>query len=366
MNSRNLAALTLALTAATGVAQTTYIELPKGYTNNVDQLYDPYLVPSSSYIPEHLQYAYDTADLGIPVANFVELAWHRNNYWANALPAGSITTTVTMSLSPNAPSAMSTTFASNMVSLTKQVYQGTVNWPVATKGTGPAPWTHVLPLTTPFLCVVGTNKSLVIDVVTTATTYAASTYTIAASAPDAGTRVNNGNAQSLCKFSNGNYNNTLSYTTGGLNNNGGIWYLQYGSLLPNAPGIATLSAYGLDFTGPWPLPINLTGLGAPNCAWHVGLELGLWVPVPANASGTARWPNLTIPAGLGGLSFYDHALFLDPAANKAGWVTTWSSKWYIGTGVGPSANTVYKIQDTASSPTGTLRTGYGTHVRLGR
>jgi hypothetical protein len=348
----------------------TYDDLPAGFTNTADNIYDYFLLPRTSYHPLHVQYCYDLAEIantGSPIVQ--SLSWRRNNYYSNAVPAGSVTMTVILGYSANTPAAMSTTFANNIAVTPTQIFQGTVNYPAAVKGTGPAPWTHVLPITKPIVFVVqkGANKSMTVDMVITATTgYTTSTYTMDASAPDGGSRTSNPSSSSTCKFSNNNYNNSLSYTTGGLNNNGGTWYVQYGSILPNAPGIMTLSAFGIDNKGTWPLPIDMTGLGAPGCKWNVGLETGVWIPVTANASGAAKIPNITIPAGLGGKSFYDHALFLDQAANKAGLVVTWSSKWYIGTGKGPSANTLYKTADTASSPTGSLRTGYGTHLRLTR
>jgi hypothetical protein len=354
---------------AGAVPAQTYDELPAGgWTQKVDEIYDSYLTTRTSYLPLHIQYAYDTSDIPVAGAVLTEAAWHRNNYYSNAMPAGSLTTTVTLSLSPNSPAAMSTTFASNLVNLTAQVFQGTVNFPTAPFQSGvPAPWTHVLKFTNPFIYAKGTNLSLVIDMVTTASTgYTTSTYLIDASGPDAGARTSNPSSSSTCKFSNGNYNNSLSYTTGGLNNNGGTWYVSYGSILPNAPGLVTLSAFGVDNPGSWPIPLDLTGIGAPGCKWNVGFESGIWIPVTASATGSARLPNLTIPPGLGGFAFYDHGFFVDPAANQAGIVVTWSSKWYIGTGKAPSASTLYRTADTSSSPTGTLRAGTGTHVRIAR
>ncbi len=348
-----------------GASAQTYTELPAGWTNNVDQIYDYHLIPSSSYVPLHLQYAYDTNDITVGGALVTELAWHRNNYWGNSLPAGSLTCVVTLATSPNSPAAMSSTYASNLVNVVTQVFNGTVNFPATPKGTGPAPYDQKMVLTTPYPYAKGTNQSLIVDIVTTAVTgYINSTYTMAASAPDAGTRSENGGPQSACKFSSGSYNSGLSYTLGGLNNNGGTWYVQYNSLLANAPGVAVLSLFGVDNPGPWPLPINLGGLGAPSCNWNVGFDLPAFnFPIAANASGSARLPNVTIPAGLGGLNFYDHTLFLDQAA-PGGIVVGWASKWHIGTLKGPSANMLYRTQDTGGNATGLFRQGYGTHIRL--
>ncbi len=365
MRTVALSALATVVAAASMQAQT-YIELPGGgFTTQVDQTYDPYLCTRTSYQPLHIQYAYDTAD--VPSAGVIKsLAWHRNNYYSNAMPAGSITTTITMALSPNTPANMSSTFANNLVNVPMVVFTGTTNWPAIAKGTGPAPWTHTVMLTTPYPFAKAPG-SLIVDLVTTASTgYTTSTYTIDASGPDNGTRRNNGNPPSTCKFSNGKYNSGLSYTTAGMNNNGGTWYVNYNSLLPNAPGTVLLSVNGINNPGPWPLPIDLTGLQMPGCFWHVGLNASdLWIPgLTANASGSARLPNLTIPPGLGGFSFYDHGVFIDTAANAAGLVTTWSSEWYIGTLKGPSANTLYRTADTSGSPTGFFRAGQGTHLRI--
>ncbi|MAE76337.1 MAG: hypothetical protein CMJ85_05665 [Planctomycetes bacterium] len=357
--------LALALIAGTTAAQN-YEELPKGFTKTVDNAYDYFLLPRLSYLPVHIQYAYDVNDVSVPAAPMRAVTWRRNNYYSNSVPAGSITVTVTMSHGPNAPSAMSTTFASNLSTMTTMVYTGTANFPAAPKATGPAPWTHAIPFARPFVFSKASGKSLVIDLVIAASTGYTSTHTMDAAGPARGTRTSNPRAQSTCKFSNSKYNNSLSYLTGGLTNKGGPWYVRYGSILPNAPGIATLSIFGNDNKGPWPLRIDLTPLGAPGCFWDVGLEMGLWVPITATASGTASWPSIQIPPGLGGLAFYDHALFLDKAANNFGFVATWSSKWSIASSLAPKANTLYMTADTNKSPTGRFRTGYGTHVRLTR
>jgi hypothetical protein len=352
------------LCSSLGIAQT-YTELPAGYTSSTGQPYDPYLCPASSYIPVHIQYAYALADIPVPVATITELAWHRNNYWGNSMPAGGITTTVTLGLSPNTALNQSTTFASNLVNMVSVVYTGTTSWPAVTRGTGPAPYTHNIMLTTPYLLVAGTNVSFIVDHVMTATTYANSTYTIDAAAPDLGTRNENGGPQSTCKFSTGTYNSGLGYTTGGLTGNGGIWYCSYSGLLPNAPGAIMISGFGLDRPGSYTLPIDLAIIGMPGCRWNQGLE-GPWIALTANASGSATLPNINIPPGLGGNWFYDQGAFFDAAANPLGVVSTWPSKWYIGTLAGPQASTVYRIQDTASNPTGTKRNGYGTHLRITR
>jgi len=367
--NKSLALGACALLVCGSLSAQTYDDLPAGFTTTADKNYDYFLLPRTSYHPVHIQYAYDLKEIfntGSPIIQ--SLSWRRNNYYGNAVPAGSVTMTVNLGYSTALPAAMSSTFANNIAVGKVQIFKGTMNYPAAVKATGPAPWTHVLKIIKPIIFVVqkGTNKSMTVDMVITATTgYTTSTYTMDAAAPDTGGRLSNGSAPSQCKFSNAKYASSLGYSTSNMKSPGS-WYVRYGSILPNAPGIMTISGFGLDNKGTWPLPISLTPLGAPNCNWHVGLEAGIWIPVTANASGSATVPTLPIPSGFSGKHFYDHSLWLDQKANKAGLVVGWSSKWYIGTGKAPSANTLYKTADTASSPTGSFRRSYGTHLRLTR
>ena len=342
-------------------AQSTFV-MPKGGVTVVDRNYDFTVLPYSRIVPVHVQHSYDVADIPVAGGTFKEIAFRRNNFYGNNVPAGSTTMTVQMATSPLTTSAMSTTFATNLKNLVRQVFSGKVSWPAAAKGTGPAPFTHKLKLTTPYIYVRGSNKSLIVDYVITASTFTG-TVVIDATGPDVGSRSNNGPIRSQCKFSTGKYNNSLGYRSPVA---GQTWYVRYGSLPANAAVIATLSAYGVNNRGPWPLPIPLAGLGAANCFWHVGLELGVWIPLKANASGSAQWPNLTLPAALAGKTFYDHALVVDKTANNWGLVPTWSSAWKVGTGKGPSGNTVYRTQDSAKNATGFLRRGYGTLIQVTR
>jgi hypothetical protein len=79
------------------------------------------------------------------------------------------------------------------------------------------------------------------------------------------------------------------------------------------------------------------------------------IGLAANASGVATWPTLTIPndPALANVSIYDHAAFVDPAANALGIVTAWSSKWTIGDGTLPEGAKIYRLTDTGGNPTGT-------------
>ena len=79
----------------------------------------------------------------------------------------------------------------------------------------------------------------------------------------------------------------------------------------------------------------------------------------ANGSGSASWPSTQIPndPSLAGAKFFDHAAFVDPAANALGLVTTWSSQWNIGTRLGAPGVLLSAVSTSALNPTGTLQPG---------
>jgi hypothetical protein len=240
------------------------------------------------------------------------------------------------------------------------VLSGSVSLPAAANtATWPAPWQPPFPFTVPFPYGSLPGGSLVIDIhQDQGANRAGTSWYLEYTTPDVGGRFSNPSAQSTCRFSGGTYNNSLSYTTAGLGGNGGPWYVSMGGIQPNAVGMGALGAAGVG--GTWngiPLPIPLAGIGAPGCSWNVSMLIT--VGLAANASGSAQWPTITIPADptLRGSAFYDHAVFVDPLANAAGLVTTWSSKWSIGTQIGAPAAYLSATGNSNMNPTGTLVPG---------
>jgi hypothetical protein len=334
-------------------AATTQPTLSPFYTSNVF-----YSTTSTTIVPaSRSQTIVDTADIGTMPKVWKSLEVRRPIGLGNNNPAITTTATVVMSVSTLPWTSSTTDFAANHGTSKSTVISGSINLPAAVNQSNwPAPWQPAFPFAAPFVFTPVAGGSLVLDITQVQATGQSSWY-MEYVTPDVGGRATNGSTPSTCKFSNNNYNSSLSYTTGGLNPNGGTWYLTYGNLLPNVVGLVTLSAYGMDNKGPWPLPIDLTAAGAPGCNWYVGLELGFLGALTASSTGSARWPNITIPAGLGGKAFYDHSIWLDPAANKLGIVVGWSSKWSIGTGIGAPSAFVYATGNSYTNSTGTRVAG---------
>ncbi|MEZ5964831.1 MAG: hypothetical protein R3F56_13380 [Planctomycetota bacterium] len=299
----------------------------------------------------HAQMIYDVADVQTPSATWTGLAVRRPVGLGNSNPAMTTTATIVMSVSPLAYAATTTNFAGNH-GVTTTVLSGSINLPAnGNLPTWPAPWETPFPFSASFSYSNTAGQSLVVDIMQTGNS-ATTPWYVEAWYPDTGRRASNPSAQSSCRFSNGNYNSGLSYRLPVV---GGGWYVNYSSVLPNAPGFAAIGVQGVG--GNWlglPLPFDLGVFGATGCSWNVSMDVT--VPITANASGTAGWPTnlVTIPnqRWFIGRDFYDHAALVDPAANAFGIVTTWSSKWTIGSNRGQPGAFVSAVGNSAGNATG--------------
>lgn len=304
----------------------------------------------------HTQSIYDVNDISTPAGVWNSLAVRRPVGLGNSNAAFTTTATVKLSVGPNAPTAASTTFANNLGASVTTVINGPISLPAANnQATWPAPWQTPFAFSVPFVYAKAAGAGLVIDILQVGNTGTAIWY-LEATGPDNGSRAENGGPQSTCKFSNGNYNSGLGYTPPRV---GGSWYLSYSSILPNAVGFGAIGGAGVGGNwGSFTLPIDLGQFGATGCKWSVSADFT--VPLTASATGSAAWTTIPIPnnPSLGGGVFYDHAAFIDLAANSFGIVTTWSSKWTVGTGIGAPACTVGITGNSAqTSLTGSLAQG---------
>jgi hypothetical protein len=306
--------------------------------------------------PTRVQLLYNVTDVTPPAALIKAMNLRRTSAIGNANPAATANVTITMSVGPLDAVGATTTFASNHGPSPVQVFSGNVNLPSASQAPGPAPFVVNIPFSNSFPYVASAGSALVVDIATTSYTPGTGTasWYLDEQGVGQGARVSNPSAQSTCRFSNGNYNNVIGWAGTAAMIPGGRWYVSYQNLLPNAPGFAALGNQGVG--GSWngiPLPFSLAALGAPGCSWNVNVLFSL--PLLASATGIASWPTLNIPndQALANVSIYDHAAFIDLAANALGLVTVWSSKWTIGDGTLPEGAKVYRLADTGGSPTGT-------------
>jgi hypothetical protein len=102
-------------------------------------------------------------------------------------------------------------------------------------------------------------------------------------------------------------------------------------LLQAPAGASAFMATGFSASS-WagrPLPLDLGPFGAPGCPLRVAPFV--WFPFSAGPAGTQRW-RLPIPNDprLAGLSFYNQALVLDPAANPLGVVLSDAQQGRVG------------------------------------
>ena len=314
----------------------------------------------------HSQLIYDMNDIAAPAAVWNSMDVRRpsknssNTTLGNSNPACTTNATIMVSMSSTGIGSVTNTFASNHGAMPTTVFNGPLSLPARpSQSTWPAPWENI-PFSTPLVFVNIPNGTLVVDVMQTGNTGTSSWY-LEAQTPFTGDRITNGGSASSCKFSNGKYNSGLSYRRPLL---GGTWYVQYNNLLPNVMGFAWLGAQGAggSYAG-LPLPIDLGPFGATGCRISASADY----IIPLTATGTsAKWPTINIPnnPSLGGASFYDHSLWLDPAANAFGVVTGWSSQWVIGDNLGAPAALLYAAGSSAANPTGSLQNGTGVTLQF--
>ncbi len=355
MRSRSLPLVLLACTGAVA-AQSTFVVPSANATTGGNAAESTLAIGRPGQTPVRAQYLWNVTDIPIQAGVLQSMDLRAYASLRTSNPPGTLAMTLDMSVGPNSSSTVSSTFASNHGPLVVRAFAGNLNLPLQNSAPAPQPWSVSIPFSTPFPYVPPQAQSLVADfVVTNYTTIGTDSWVFDAAATvyiTQGQRFSNGNAQSTCRFSTGSYNNSLSYRQPAR---GTVWFLSYGSVLPNAITIGVLGTQGVGGTfGGLALPIDLGLVGAPGCSWNV--DVALSVPMLSDANGNARWPDIMIPndPGIVGGQFFDQALIVDPAANAFGAVASWSSRWVVGDATPPEGARVTRTANTGNSPTGTV------------
>ena len=312
-------------------------------------------VSPTSQMPVHEQMLWDTADIVRGNALLKSMRMRRTSVVSNQNAAGSAALSLRLSVGPNASGSAAATFASNLGAATTSVFSGTVSLPASSWQSEAAhPFEIKIPFTTSFAFAKNAGNALVADfVITSLSTGNQQTWFLDAQGKDGGKVVEELPPQPGCKFSNASHAWGVGYP--GLIYPGSSFWVSYQNILPGAQGLGILGTKGSG--GVWkgiPLPFDLGLVGAPGCALAVGMDVT--VPLQANASGDAKWPELTIPGNpaLAGLGFWEQGAFLDAGANALGVVTTSSRKFTLGTGSLPKGCRVLRGFDSPPQPTGVI------------
>jgi len=340
----------VALVLAVGLsAQNTFV-LPTGYDVKRAESwnYHPYYGSTSSQMPGHVQYIYDTAKFPIPVAQLKALAFRRPRQLGNNNPAATADLVVSISVGPNDAASSSATFAANLGANPMTVFQAKLNLPAEYGGgTGIAPYSIVIPFAQPYPFAVPMGAGFVVDISINNYTGTAPWYMDAMG-------IQSGQwAYALSSFAGLNcvYSNSKGSAGGGTLSAtlypGGSFYFYQSGMPANLAGFVILGSRGPGSKwGPIQLPLDLGFLGAGSCALGVSMEITL--PSSTDATGMWRWPTINIPnnPALGGFSIFEQAIYVDPGANAAGLVTTFVMEWPIGSGARPGGAIIYKYKDT--------------------
>lgn len=273
-----------------------------------------------------------------------------------------------------APQSASTTFATNRNNPTL-VFSGSYNLPDRNRGTTwPDPWEAAITFnqTTSVLFVPQAHSSLMVETEWSNSTGTSPWY-LESSRADNGVRATNLSASGHCRpHSDGGYSNSLSYRSPIV---GGQWYLQYSGMPSNVPSMSKsfmlLSAAGVGASH-WgrTLPFSIDSLGVPGLTTMTGtcqlaVKDDIYLPLTYTPNttgtknrGTLRSPTVTIPnvPAAAGATFYDQGICFDtdPTTKQEKLVTTWSSRWTVGSGTGEDVSMVYRPGDITQT-TGYLR-----------
>ena len=320
----------------------------------------------------HTQILYSAKDVGSTVLTFKNMQVRRPQNLGNQNLALTGNMRLVLSSSKVAPTAASSTFASNHGTATV-VVNSQISLPARNRGaTWPDPWETAIPFINSYIYIEQVGGSFVVENLFSNNSAQRSWY-VEGDRKDQGTRATNLSA--CAAHSDGGRNNSIGYRRPEV---GGSFYLRYGSMPSNVPSLnLSFMIIGIGGVGAsqWgmTLPINLSQLSLPsnNCSLAVTDDIRVPLAYTTSTAGKNRGsltsPTIPIPnnPNLGGLSFYEHGVALDTnATTKLPEIyMCWSSKWTIGTGTGRPLALVYRTGDN-SQTTGFVRQFEGPTLRF--
>jgi hypothetical protein len=235
-----------------------------------------------------------------------------------AIPARSFTSLkLSLGYTSKAPSAMSNTFASNRTGTQTQVFSGAYTLPAQVASLRPfnIPWK----LAKPFIYTRNSGNLLIeyeVPVAPTKSSYFLDCHKLSGSS---GTSYTYGSAGSFSGPEIYQYAcaSNVALTPGGKAES------VISTLSKNYPAL-TIWGFNRNLWGNIPLPLDLTGLGAPKNFLNVSPDLMFVLPLKQIKGGYEGRVALPIPADkkFMGQSLFSQMAFLDLNANKAGLVFT--------------------------------------------
>lgn len=359
-----------ALSSTAAIAQSSLVVPPSANIYSTPDS-NAYMLASTPGPVAHCQFLYETAGIPVSVATLRSLQLRP----VAKTPLGTYSTvptaldmTITMSLSPTAPGAASSNFASNLGFAPVQVFRGRVSLSgLQPQPTWPAAWQAPVVFTTPFPFVRSGGASLVVDIV--ASNRSSNTFwPVEEYREDFGT-LELGWHDFNCKTA-ANRSPGLQYDTTAMIPGGFLW--QVTCCYSNKPSFATnVLFFGIEGPGgtylgrTLPLPLQSLGLPAmPACNLAVAPLFG--IPMQyfpgSGAAATTRFQLGPIPIPNDPLLvhsvFHTQHVLLDTDAGQNHLLYPAASyEWRIGSGALTPASTVYAGDATAATGSVTLSRG---------
>jgi hypothetical protein len=267
---------------------------------------------------------------------------------------------VTVGHAATTPATMSTTFATNRGPGQTVVMSGAFNLPAQPVVPAPAPFNVRYPFSVP-VTYFRAQGDLLVEIEIPAQTPRRENYYVDAEAYTTLGSVTGYGASGKVQAGDAL---TGTCATAGLSRGGAAITTITGASM-GYPTLHWLGASQTSFSGV-PLPLDLSGLGAPGNHLYASMALAVGVALTGTAgrfSGSTNWP-IPNDAGLDGATVYAQWLILDPPSNAAGLVTTHGLTIRIAGGSNPALANQIGAGSTAQTGSFSFKTPGAAVVRL--